>query len=112
MKFNYEERKISFETIDLWLRNFQDEMNQIATASNDDEIINFLVIVDERDETAEVSIEKRVFNASINIRNYALGIIDDRYKIKLDKSRVGITQSYACGDSSCGTSKYGKVFAS
>ena len=29
-----------------------------------------------------------LFNASINIRNYALGIIDDRYKIKLDKSRV------------------------
>ena len=59
MKFDYEERKISFETIDLWLRNFQDEMNHIATVSNDDEIINFLVIVDERDETAEVSIEKR-----------------------------------------------------
>ena len=43
-----------------------------------------------------------LFNASINIRNYALGIIDDRYKIKLDKSRVGITQSYACKDSSSG----------
>ncbi|QYH11172.1 hypothetical protein A0056_001930 [Campylobacter jejuni] len=30
----------------------------------------------------------RDINASINIRNYTLGIIDDRYKIKLDKSRV------------------------
>ncbi|EPZ7279307.1 hypothetical protein ACXR4C_001682, partial [Campylobacter jejuni] len=30
----------------------------------------------------------RDINVSINIRNYALGIIDDRYKIKLDKSRV------------------------
>ncbi|QYH12702.1 IS200/IS605 family element transposase accessory protein TnpB [Campylobacter jejuni] len=49
----------------------------------------------------------RDLNASINIRNYALGIIDDRYKIKLDKSRVGITQSYACKDSSSGVSKYG-----
>lgn len=49
----------------------------------------------------------RDLNASINIRNYALGIIDDRYKIKLDKSRVGIIQSYACGDSSSGVSKYG-----
>jgi len=27
--------------------------------------------------------------------------------IKLDKSRVGITQSYACGDSNSGVSKYG-----
>ncbi|EAJ7141878.1 transposase, partial [Campylobacter jejuni] len=51
----------------------------------------------------------RDLNASINIRNYALGIIDDRYKIKLDKSRVGITQSYACGDSSSGVSKYGYI---
>lgn len=49
----------------------------------------------------------RDLNASINIRNYALGIIDDRYKIKLDKSRVGIIQSYACGDSAGGVSKYG-----
>ena len=48
-------------------------------------------------------------NASINTRNYALGIIDDRYKIKLDKSRVGITQSYACGDSSSRVSKYGYI---
>lgn len=52
----------------------------------------------------------RDLNASINIRNYALGIIDDRYKIKLDKSRVGITRSYACGDSSSGASKYGNIF--
>ncbi|VEG60452.1 ISHa1675 transposase B [Campylobacter jejuni subsp. doylei] len=51
----------------------------------------------------------RDLNASINIRNYALGIIDDRYKIKLDKSRVGITQSYACKDSSSGVSKYGYI---
>lgn len=51
----------------------------------------------------------RDLNASINIRNYALGIIDDRYKIKLDKSRVGITQSYACGDSSSRVSKYGHI---
>ncbi|GAA7242785.1 hypothetical protein HpCK35_32070 [Helicobacter pylori] len=51
----------------------------------------------------------RDINASINIRNYALGIIDDRYKIKLDKSRVGITQSYACKDSSSGVSKYGYI---
>lgn len=51
----------------------------------------------------------RDINASINIRNYALGIIDDRYKIKLDKSRVGITQSYACGDSSSRVSKYGYI---
>ena len=51
----------------------------------------------------------RDLNASINIRNYALGIIDDRYKIKLDKSRVGITQSYACGDSNGGVSKYGYI---
>ncbi len=49
----------------------------------------------------------RDLNASINIRNYALGIIDDRYKIKLDKSRVGIIQSYACGDSAGRVSKYG-----
>ena len=49
----------------------------------------------------------RDINASINIRNYALGIIDDRYKIKLDKSRIGITQSYTCKDSSSGVSKYG-----
>lgn len=52
----------------------------------------------------------RDLNASINIRNYALGIIDDRYKIKLDKSRVGITRSYACGDNSSGASKYGNIF--
>ena len=51
----------------------------------------------------------RDINASINIRNYTLGIIDDRYKIKLDKSRVGITQSYACKDSSSGVSKYGYI---
>ena len=51
----------------------------------------------------------RDLNASINIRNYALGIIDDRYKIKLDKSRVGITQSYACGDSTSRVSKYGYI---
>lgn len=51
----------------------------------------------------------RDLNASINIRNYALGIIDYRYKVKLDKSRVGITQSYACGDSSSGVSKYGYI---
>lgn len=51
----------------------------------------------------------RDLNASINIRNYALGIIDDRYKIKLDKSRVGITQSYACGDSNGRVSKYGYI---
>ena len=51
----------------------------------------------------------RDLNASINIRNHALGIIDDRYKIKLDKSRVGITQSYACKDSSSGVSKYGYI---
>lgn len=54
----------------------------------------------------------RDINASINIRNYALGMLDDRSRVKIDKSRVGITRSYACGDSSCGTSKYGKVFAS
>ena len=51
----------------------------------------------------------RDLNAAINIRNYALGIIDDRYKIKLDKSRVGITRSYACGDSTSGVSKYGNI---
>lgn len=28
-------------------------------------------------------------------------------EIKLDKSRVGIIQSYACGDSAGGVSKYG-----
>lgn len=28
-------------------------------------------------------------------------------EIKLDKSRVEITQSYACGDSAGGVSKYG-----
>ncbi len=52
----------------------------------------------------------RDLNASINIRNYSLGMIDDRSKIKIDKSRVGITQSYACGDSSNGVSKYGFIF--
>lgn len=52
----------------------------------------------------------RDLNASINIRNYALSIIDDRYKVKLDKSRVGITRSYACGDSSSRVSKYGYIF--
>ena len=51
----------------------------------------------------------RDLNASINIRNYALGMIDDRNRIKLDKSRVGITRSYACGDSSSGVSKYGYI---
>ncbi|EKM9109930.1 transposase, partial [Campylobacter coli] len=54
----------------------------------------------------------RDINASINIRNYALGMLDDRSRVKIDKFRVGITRSYACGDSSCGTSKYGKIFAS
>lgn len=51
----------------------------------------------------------RDLNASINIRNYALGAIDDRYKIKLNKSRVGIARSYACGDSTGGVSKYGYI---
>ena len=53
--------------------------------------------------------QHRDLNASINIRNYALGMIDDRYKIKINKSRVGITRSYACGDSSSGVSKYGNI---
>lgn len=51
----------------------------------------------------------RDLNASINIRNYALGMIDDRHKIKIDKSRVGITRSYACGDSNSGVSSYGNI---
>lgn len=55
------------------------------------------------------SIHHRDLNASINIRNYALRMLDDKYNIKLDKSRVGITQSYACGDSSGGVSKYGSI---
>lgn len=55
------------------------------------------------------TIHNRDLNASINIRNYALGIIDDRYKIKLDKSRAGIARSYACGDSTSGVSKYGNM---
>ncbi len=38
----------------------------------------------------------RDLNASINIRNYALGMLDDRHAIKVDKTRVGITRSYAC----------------
>ena len=54
----------------------------------------------------------RDLNASINIRNYALGMLDDRSRVKIEKSGVGITRSYACGDSSCGTSKYFAVFAS
>lgn len=51
----------------------------------------------------------RDLNASINIRNYALGMVDDRNRIKIDKSRVGITQSYACKDSTSGVSKYGNI---
>ena len=53
--------------------------------------------------------QHRDLNASMNIRNYALGMIDDRHKIKINKSRVGITRSYACGDSSSGVSKYGNI---
>ncbi len=50
----------------------------------------------------------RDLNASINIRNYALGMLDDRHAIKVDKTRVGITRSYACGDSSNGVvTQYG-----
>ncbi|MCI6988226.1 MAG: transposase, partial [Campylobacter sp.] len=40
---------------------------------------------------------------------YALGMVDDRNRIKIDKSRVGITQSYACKDSTSGVSKYGNI---
>ena len=36
----------------------------------------------------------RDFNASITIKNYALGMLDDRHKIKINKSKIGITQSY------------------
>lgn len=53
--------------------------------------------------------QHRDLNSSMNIRNYALGMIDDRHKIKINKSRVGITRSYACGDSSSGVSKYGNI---
>ncbi len=40
------------------------------------------------------SIQHIDLNASINIRNYGLGMLNDRAKI--DKSMVEITQSYAC----------------
>lgn len=33
-------------------------------------------------------------------------MLDDRHKIKINKSRVGITQRDACKDSSSGVSKY------
>ncbi len=52
----------------------------------------------------------RDLNASINIRNYALGMLDERHAIKVDKTRVGITRSYACGDSANGAvTKYGYI---
>lgn len=54
----------------------------------------------------------RDLNASINIRRYALGMIDDRHRVKIDKSRVGITRSYACGDSSVVMSRYGDILES
>lgn len=62
----------------------------------------------------------RDYNASVNIRNYALGMLDERHKIKTDKARVGIIRSdythyangciKACGASSNGViSKYGNI---
>ncbi|MGN8515702.1 RNA-guided endonuclease TnpB family protein, partial [Helicobacter pylori] len=61
----------------------------------------------------------RDYNASVNIRNYALGMLDDRHKIKIDKSRVGIIRTdythhtderiKACGASSNGVSSYGNI---
>ncbi|GHP56346.1 transposase [Helicobacter pylori] len=62
----------------------------------------------------------RDYNASVNIRNYALGMLDERHKIKIDKSRVGIIRTdyahhtneriKACGASSNGViSKYGNI---
>ncbi|EJB67440.1 putative transposase [Helicobacter pylori Hp H-45] len=62
----------------------------------------------------------RDYNASVNIRNYALGMLDERHKIKTDKARVGIIRSdythytngciKACGAFSNGViSKYGNI---
>ncbi|GAA9520205.1 hypothetical protein HpHA31_08900 [Helicobacter pylori] len=62
----------------------------------------------------------RDYNASVNTRNYALGMLDERHKIKIDKSRVGIIRTdyahytneriKACGASSNGViSKYGNI---
>ncbi|RKV08284.1 transposase, partial [Helicobacter pylori] len=59
------------------------------------------------------------YNASVNIRNYALGMLDERHKVKTDKARVGIIRSdythhtngciKACGASSNGVSSYGNI---
>ncbi|WP_143431272.1 zinc ribbon domain-containing protein, partial [Helicobacter pylori] len=61
----------------------------------------------------------RDYNASVNIKNYALGMLDERHKVKTDKARVGIIRSdythhtnecvKACGASSNGVSSYGNI---